>query len=232
MTSRIQTRCWHLYPSAQELLERAEQAIVRIADQAIAAHGAFHIVLAGGNTPRALYQKLRGIKTEWHDWHIYFGDERCLPPEHAERNSLMAYETWLSHVEIPAAQIHPIPAELGPEQGAAAYAGILREVGKFDLVLLGLGEDGHTASLFPGHDWGVEADAPATLAVHDSPKPPPQRISLSAQRLGHAWQIMFLVTGVSKKNAVADWRNGVMIPAASIAPQHAVEVLIDGDAFG
>ena len=98
---------------------------------------------------------------------------------------------------------------------------------EFDLVLLGVGEDGHTASLFPGHEWGSAANAPAALAVHDAPKPPPDRVSLSAWRLGKAQKVMFFVTGESKRQAVRTWRDGSVIPAAAIAPHGIVDIYID-----
>ena len=158
---------------------------------------------------------------------MYFGDERCLPPDHAERNSRMAALAWLDHVVIPASQIHPIPAEMGAQNAASAYARIVEGIKFFDLVLLGLGEDGHTASLFPGHDWCNAPDVPAAIAVFDSPKPPLQSVSLSAYRLGAAHQVMFLVTGAAKQQAITDWRNGVRIPAAAITPANGVDVYIE-----
>jgi 6-phosphogluconolactonase len=201
--------------------------ILRAAHDAIAARGAFRIVLAGGNTPRKVYEALRSAQADWRHWHVYFGDERCLPPEHDERNSRMATLAWLAYVDIPAAHIHPIPAELGAEDAAEAYAPSLDDIALFDLVLLGLGEDGHTASLFPDHNLGVAPDAPSTLAVLDAPKPPAQRVSLSARRLSEAREVMFLVTGNSKAQAVADWRAGSAIPAAAITPEGGVDVYLE-----
>lgn len=218
-------------PSADDLRAQAVQCIVQAAAQAIAARGAFHLVLAGGTTPRAIYEALRTLPEQWNAWHLYLGDERCLPPDHPERNSFMARQAWLAHVAIPAAQIHPIPAEQGADSAAAAYADTLHGVGDFDLVLLGLGEDGHTASLFPDHAWGTEADAPTTLAVHDAPKPPPARVSMSTRRLSQARQVLFVVSGASKREAVARWRAGESIPARSIAPASGVDVLVETAAY-
>ena len=222
---------WHLYADAESLQERACHIILRHAHQAIARNGEFRIVLAGGTTPRALYTQLRHAQSQWQHWHIYFGDERCLPANHAERNSVMADHAWLRHVDIPTDQIHPIPAEKGAEQGAAAYSELLHAAGPFDLVLLGLGEDGHTASLFPGHDWGSAANAPAALAVQDAPKPPAQRVSLSAWRLSLARQVLFLVVGTGKRLAVADWRHGKPIPASAIQPPDGVDILLTQDSY-
>jgi 6-phosphogluconolactonase len=211
------------------LRQRALQRVALAAEQAILERGAFHVVLAGGNTPRGIYEVLCGAKTDWASWHVWFGDERCLPPLDAERNSRMADDSLLSHVPIPPSQIHIIPAELGAERAAVAYASALREVSgrEFDLVLLGLGEDGHTASLFPGHDWGVAGDSSDAQAVLDAPKPPPERVSLSAARLSRARQVLFLVTGESKREAVSAWRAGRNIPAAAITPLSGVDVLIE-----
>jgi len=222
---------WHLYPDAAALREKAVAVICRAAEEALARSGVFHLVLAGGTTPQKVYEALRGMPAQWDKWHVWFGDERCLPVDHPERNSRMAREAWLDHVAIHAGQVHAISAELGAETGAAAYAEALREVREFDLVLLGLGEDGHTASLFPGQQWGSASDAPAALAVHQAPKPPADRISLSAHRLSQARQVLFLVNGKSKSAAVERWRKGEMIPAAAIVPPGGVDVLVDGDAF-
>ena len=218
---------WHTLPNADAVRDRALEWIRRSAVESIALRGVFHIVLAGGTTPRAVYQALRFDPAQWEKWHVWFGDERCLPPDHADRNSRMAREAWLDHVAIPAAQIHTISAERGPEEGALTYSTALKNIAEFDLVLLGLGEDGHTASLFPGHEWGLEKDAPAALAVHDAPKPPPERISLSARRLSAAYQVLFLITGNGKREAVKRWREKEAIPAAAIRPSVGVDVLVE-----
>ena len=167
------------------------------------------------------------LKTNWAAWHIYFGDERCLPAADPERNSTMARDAWLDHVPVPKKQVYAIPAEMGAKAAAAAYSATLQQVGEFDLVLLGLGEDGHTASLFPGNDWGQEADSPVALPVFDAPKAPAERVSLSAWRLSQAKQVLFLVTGESKHEAVMNWRAGANIPARAITPLHGVDVLAE-----
>jgi 6-phosphogluconolactonase len=139
----------------------------------------------------------------------------------------MAEQAWLDHVSIPPSQIHTIPAESGAAAAANTYAQSLAGLGNFDLVLLGLGEDGHTASLFPGHKWGTEADAPDVLPVFNAPKPPAERVSLSARRLAATGQTIFLVSGTGKQSAVAAWRAGTAIPAAAIAPAAGVDILLD-----
>jgi 6-phosphogluconolactonase len=170
---------------------------------------------------------LRDLDTDWSRWDIWFGDERCAPPDDPDRNSTMASAAWLDHAAIPADRIHVIPTEQGADASATRYANALRDVGMFDLVLLGLGEDGHTASLFPHHDWGVEAGAPDAIAVFDAPKPPPQRVSLGAARLSGAREVLFLVDGESKRDAAARWQSGDAIPARAIRPDAGVDVLID-----
>jgi 6-phosphogluconolactonase len=153
---------------------------------------------------------------------------RALPGTHdADRNSVMANDALLAHVPIPAAQVHAIPAELGAREAAQAYAATLAGLGPFDMVLLGLGEDGHTASLFPGHDWGQSPQAADTLAVFHSPKPPPERVSISASRLSRARQVLFLVEGEGKRDAVARWRAAAAIPARAVMPRSGVDVLVE-----
>lgn len=222
-----QVRRWQNYPDSDALKHDVVKKLADLAQQSILTHGDFRIVLAGGSTPRAVYRGLRDIKANWSGWHIYFGDERCLPSKAAERNDTMAQQSWLSHVAIPSKQIHSIPAELGPIEGAKAYASILKEINSFDLVLLGLGEDGHTASLFPGHDLGNEAGSADVLAVNNAPKPPPERISLSAHRLSQAKQVWFLVTGKEKQWAVDQWQLEKKIPAESICPAQGVDIYTD-----
>ena len=222
-----QLREWHLYPQAEPLYQRVADGIALLANQAIATRGTFSIVLAGGATPGAVYQALRRINTDWTAWRVYFGDERCLPPHHAERNSSMAFAAWLAHVAIPATQIHVIPAELGPLEGARRYAATLEGVGRFDLVLLGLGEDGHTASLFPGQEWGMAAAFPSAIAVFGAPKAPPERVSMSAWRLSDAERVWFLVTGANKRAALEAWRRGANIPAAAILHLDGIDVFAE-----
>ncbi len=212
---------WKQFDNITSLRNSVCDVIVKSAREAIAKYGHFSIVLAGGNTPREIYRSLRDMSTEWSKWHIYINDDRCLPVDHEERNSLMVDRAWLSYVGIPKNQIHNIPSELGPLEGAKAYAKTLANVGTFDLVLFGLGEDGHTASLFPGHAVDNSADA---VPVFNSPKPPAERVTMSQNRLNNTNAAMFLVTGEGKQEAVDKWRKGVAIPAALITPKCGVDV--------
>lgn len=220
-----QTRRWHVYSDAEALARRAADAIARAAAQAIGRQGSFRIVLAGGSTPRAVYQHLPQADGDWRRWHVYMGDERCVPLGHAERNDAMARAAWLAHVPIPESQIQMMPAELGPDTGAARYAETLARVGDFDLVLLGLGEDGHTASLFPSDS--ARRTTADVVPVHAAPKPPPARISLSAARLSRSAQVFFLVAGAGKCQALASWMRGDPIPAADIVPGNGVDIFVD-----
>ncbi len=218
---------WQPCSTGAELRERAVSWISGAAGEAIATRGLFRLVLAGGETPRSVYEHLRSIDTDWGAWEIWFGDERCLAAEDRRRNSRMAAEAWLDRVPIPPQQVHAIAAELGAEPAAADYRKALAGVPQFDLVLLGLGEDGHTASLFPGADWGEAPGAPAALAVTNAPKPPAERVSLSARRLSDTRGALFLVAGAGKRSAVDAWRAGVALPAASIRPRAGVNVLVE-----
>jgi len=222
---------WRVFDTASQLQDAATVAILKSAEAAIAARDRYTIVLAGGTTPKEIYQRLRSADTDWSKWHVFYGDERCLPVDHADRNSRMADESWLQHVAIPAGQIHAMPAELGPDAAAQQYSQTLAEVGTFDCVLLGMGEDAHTASLFPGQTWEDAHNAPA-IAVRNSPKPPSDRVSLSASRLSGARQVMFFVTGAGKRDAMGAWRSGETVPVAAIRPAAGVDVYIDADANG
>ena len=216
---------WLAFDAQQTINETATARVLQAAQDAIARRGRFLLVLAGGSTPKSVYALLRNAEADWAHWHIYYNDDRCLPVDHPDRNSLMAEQTWLDHVAIPKSQIHAIPAELGPVAGAKAYAETLAGLPEFDLVLLGLGEDGHTASLFPGHIWDDSVDA---FPVFDAPKPPPERISLSQSRLSQEREVLFLVTGAGKQQAVDDWRRGVAIPASHITCEHGVDIYCYG----
>jgi 6-phosphogluconolactonase len=218
---------WHTLKTAEQVAIAACQCILDAANTTIAERGKFKIVLAGGTTPEKVYLLLAQSQADWSKWHIYYGDERCLPKDHADRNSVMAEQAFLSKVAIPKAQIFTIPAELGAEQAAAQYQQMVKDALPFDLVLLGMGEDGHTASLFPGHLHDAEE---LVHAVYDSPKPPPERVSLSAKALGNARQVIFLITGSNKREAVKLWRSGHDLPIASILSD-SINVYIDRDAY-
>jgi 6-phosphogluconolactonase len=176
-----------------------------------------------------MHELLAGATTDWARWQIYFGDERCLPPTDLERNSRTAELAWLDRVPIPAENVHTIPAELGAEAAAVAYAPLVVAALPFDLVTLGMGGDGHTASLFPGREHPSDE---LVHAVRDAPKPPPDRVSLSARALSQAREVLILVIGAGKREAVLAWREGKTLPIALVGGDAGVEVLLDRDAAG
>jgi 6-phosphogluconolactonase len=222
---------WRMFADADALVATLAAALCAEAEAAIQARGAFHLVLAGGSTPRALYRALADRNAGDARWHVWYGDERCLPASHAERNSAMAETSWLAASRIPSENRRPIPAELGAVEAAARYAGWLRDVADFDVVLLGMGEDGHTASLFPGHDWGEAPGSPDVLAVLDAPKPPPERVSLSAARLSRSQRVWFVVTGSAKREALLRWRQGERLPACVVRSRLKTVVWLDQAAW-
>ncbi|MEQ1485648.1 6-phosphogluconolactonase [Methyloglobulus sp.] len=217
---------WHCLENSDQVAEAACKEILVAAKSAIAERGKFKLVLAGGTTPEKVYRLLAKSEVDWANWWIYHGDERCLPVDHKDRNSVMAAQAVLDQVAIPKNQIFDIPAELGPEQGAIAYRQVVADALPFDLVLLGMGEDGHTASLFPGHQHNPDE---LTHAVFNSPKPPPERVSISANALGNAQQVIFLVTGANKRDAVKQWCSGVALPITTIS-NNDMTIMIDRDA--
>lgn len=226
MTSN--TTRWQLFNSQEMINQATTQRILDAANEAIRKYGSFLIVLAGGSTPKSVYQLLAKANADWANWHIYYNDDRCLPIDHPERNSLMAAQAWLQHVAIPKSQIFDIPTELGNVEGAKAYAATLKGVRAFDLVLLGLGEDGHTASLFPNQVVDNSADA---VPVFDAPKPPADRVTMSQHRLNNTHEVIFLVTGAGKQEAVDHWRQGMNIPATLIKSPNGVDVYCFGVAL-
>jgi len=223
-----QTLQWHNFETSDLVADAVYQQILDSAEKAIADHGQFKLVLAGGSTPEKVYHLLAKANANWSRWFIYYGDERCLAIDHAERNSLMAKKAFLSKVAIPKEQIFTIPAELGPELASQRYQQVVAKALPFDMVLLGMGEDGHTASLFPGHHHNIDE---LVHAVYNSPKPPPERVSISAKGLSDSAQVIFLITGKNKQEAVKSWRLGEDLPVADIIPKSAVDIYIDNDAF-
>jgi len=192
------------------------ESVARAAARAIAdgLAGGGSLALAGGTTPRRCYELLRELDVPWGRVTVLFGDERCLPPDDPDSNFRLARDALLGHVAP--LSVHRIPGELGAEAAAAVYAGIVDGLRPLDLVLLGVGEDGHTASLFPGN--AALAASGSAVAVHGAPKPPPDRVSLTLEVLREARRVLVLATGAGKREAVAMARRGEvpsgMIPDA------------------
>ncbi len=202
----------------------AVDLILEAANQAINVRGIFRIVLAGGTTPEKVYRLLVNQECNWNQWHFYLGDERCLPENHEDRNSQMLQRTLFDSISINPHNIHLIPAELGAMVAAEQYSTDIKDSLPFDMVLLGMGEDGHTASLFPGHEYASDQIA---YAVSKSPKPPPERITLSVDTLSKNENLLILITGKAKQEAFNKWKAGVDLPIAHISSLGLGIVLMD-----
>jgi 6-phosphogluconolactonase len=197
-----------IFPDGQALAQAAAEQVVQRAAESIAQRGRFDLVLSGGSTPRAMHQILASEayshQVDWSHVHVFWGDERCVPPNHPDSNYRMADETLLSHVPLPAANIHRIRAEQEPHHAADDYDRELKTFfgnsPRFDLLLLGMGDDGHTASLFPGtaaldeKDRWVVANYVEKLGVW--------RITLTAPAINAAVEIVFLVSGYNKAESL------------------------------
>ncbi len=209
-----------LFPDASALVDGALAAVIAIIRRSIAERGSCRISLAGGSSPRSLYERLVQAEVDWSALHLFFGDERCVPPDHASSNYRMAHEALLRHVASPVAQVHRIRGELFPEEAARCYNEVLgRE--PLDLALLGMGRDGHTASLFPG---GPELEERERWVVASrSPIEPRNRVSLSLAALNNARTVLFVVAGADKADRLAlVWReledDAPTCPAAMVRP--------------
>ncbi|MDQ6950827.1 MAG: 6-phosphogluconolactonase [Mariprofundales bacterium] len=202
----------------------AAEAVAVECRRAVAARGCFHWVLAGGSSPQRCYQLLRSVDLPWDRVHCWFGDERLLPTGDSERNETAARAALLDHVPIPAAQIHAITGD-DPVVAANAYSAAMAMVDCFDLVLLGMGEDGHTASLFPDNPALTLGEL--AVPVFHSPKPPPLRVSMSFTALNNHRRCLLLVTGAGKRTPFARIQHGESLPAGMV--QH-VEWLVDSSA--
>lgn len=228
--------------SAPHLIVGADPAAVALAGarvwvdcvrHALAARGIFHVALAGGSTPRELHCAVTAqpdLDFAWHRTHIYWSDERAVPPNHPGSNYAMAEETLLSGVPLGPSQIHRMPADADDLEAAArAYAATLaRELAppehappSFDLLWLGLGEDGHTASLFP-RSPALHVRDRWVVAVTDAPQPPPRRLTLTMPVLSAARRVAFVVTGRGKAEIVREVLEGPYdperLPAQAVHP--------------
>jgi 6-phosphogluconolactonase len=221
-----QTR-WRCFSTTELMLDAAVCLIAKLSAESITRNGRFNIVLTGGNTVRPLYERIRWINTVWPAWHIYWGDERCVPVSDQNRNSKMALDLWVSHVPRPPQQVHQIPTEGGLDAAVTHYQQMLRDAGVFDLVLLSLGEDGHVASLFPGQELGDNPETPAVQLVW-GPKSVQllPRLSLAAWRLSETRNMLIFAAGRSKEMAVEAWRNGQDLPPARLSAQCGIDVFV------
>jgi 6-phosphogluconolactonase len=178
---------------------RAAERIALELGRAIGERGRATLALAGGTTPKATYEALAGLPLDWSKIEIFFGDERCVPADHPESNYRMAKAALFDRIVIPAAQVHRMQGELADRDAAArAYEALLPE--RLDVVVLGIGEDAHTASLFPGSPALDEATRRVLPVV--GPKPPPERLSLTPPALRAARVRIVLASGAGKADAV------------------------------
>ena len=182
----------------------------------VAAKGECHVALPGGSTPARCLELLSGMDLPWRSIHWYLGDERCYPVAHPERNDSMIERQLWSRIDAPAENRHPIPAEMGPAEAAGLYDALINRLDRLDIVMLGIGEDGHTASLFPGNR--ALEDSAAVVAVYDAPKPPPERVSLGLNTIQSADRRIVLVSGSSKRAAMNALRQGKPLPVNRIGP--------------
>ncbi len=195
---------------AEAAAKRAASEIARRLQSARRERGAAHLALSGGTTPARAYELLAQELEDWQDVSVWFADERCVGPDDPESNYKLARETLLGAAAgLDEALVHRMEGELGPEPGAERYASALRGhapleegVAVLDVIVLGIGPDGHVASLFPGAPT-LDVQAPELcLGVHDSPKPPPERITLTLPVLRAARRCVLLATGAGKADAV------------------------------
>lgn len=210
---------------SEEIARTIAVTLAAAAKDAVAQRGSAHLVLAGGTTPLRAYELLGPLLDDWRGVHLWYGDERCVPLNNPDSNHGQALE----RLRVPGAAFHPMPSELGPFEGAREYEA---EIGDtvFDLVLLGLGQDGHTASLFPGHPLLESTEHVA--GIDDAPKPPPQRITLTLPSLNSARCIVLAAAGADKADAL---RRAIGEPSgitpASLLRRERLEIICDEAAW-
>jgi 6-phosphogluconolactonase len=209
------------YDTPDELASATADRLAAALASAQAANGTASVVLTGGRTGIAVLSALRSATLDWSSLDIYWGDERFLPAGDPERNETQARAALLDHVPVSPARVHPMAPSDGefgddPDAAAEAYAVLLADVDTFDVCLLGVGEEGHTASIFP-HSPAVEESARSVVAVRDCPKPPPTRVSLTLPTIRLATEVWLMTTGEAKAEPIAAALAGaseVDIPAA------------------
>jgi 6-phosphogluconolactonase len=239
------------HPSLESLSLAAAALVTEVAEVSVRTRGRFTFVLSGGTSPRMLYERLAqppfSERMPWSRTYIFWGDDRCVPPDHPHSNFGLARQAFLSKVSLPPANVYPIPGTVVPPEAAAfQYEESLRlffqKVGGlqfpvFDLLLLGLGQDGHTASLFPG-DPALEEERRWTRAVRvTSASPPVPRITLTLPVINMARTVVFLVSGAGKKKVLGEIlsepeKASLRYPAARVRPSGRLLWLIDEGGMG
>lgn len=215
---------WHTFASPELAAQAAADFMENIIQQTLQHNAVCHVALPGGNTPAMCFNYLAQKKINWPQVHWYLGDERCLPVNHAERNDVMIRKHLWSRIQATPQSMHTIPAELGAAIAAQKYATEMNGI-TLDIALLGMGEDGHTASLFPGN---VALDNQhRVVAVFNAPKPPAERVSLGITTLRQAKHRIVLTTGASKKTALTNINKQADLPVNRIGD---IEWFIDATA--
>lgn len=196
-----------ILPTKTELILRSQAIIVEKITAAVAERGRCSLALSGGSTPRPLYEALAAQPLPWAQIHLFWGDERYVSPNHPDSNLLMTRKAWIDRIDIPEVNLHPVPTQAGdPVQDAQAYEAELRRffVGEdwptFDLILLGMGDDGHTASLFPHTEALGVRDRLVTVGNKDGQP----RLTFTVPLINQARTVIFLVAGENKRPALAE----------------------------
>jgi len=216
-----------IFKDLSVLSESAAKLFIESAVQAIAERGRFLVALSGGSTPMALYRLLVDAPVDWSRMHVFWGDERCVPVDDPGNSYAQARDVLLTRVPIPVDNVHRVQSELEPAEAAQAYAATLsgfrdppRDWPRFDLILLGMGDDGHTASLFPGSPVD-EAEPIIAVTAHYQDRPA-DRVSLTPRVINDARQVVFLISGQSKSETLANVLKGdyhpEQLPAQRIQP--------------
>ncbi len=230
------TKNLEILPDVPAVVSRALTLVVEKIQAAIAQRDRCTIALSGGSTPKLLYEALATQDLPWDKLEIFWGDERYVPPDHPDSNQRMTRQAWLDQITIPATCVHPMPtADADPMVAAAAYESEIRhvfqtpapEIPIFDVVLLGMGDDGHTASLFPFTDALHVRDRLVTVGNRDGQP----RLTLTVPVINQAAWVIFIVTGSGKQSALthvfAEQDDDLQYPSRLICPQGELVWLLD-----
>lgn len=221
-----------VFETPAEVAAAAAHAVASSAASAVAARKRFLLALSGGSTPKAVYSLLGADPAivPWDKTEIFFGDERCVPSDHADSNYRMVRETLIGR--IPQATVHRVETELGPDEAAARYDTALREAGdggipRFDLILLGMGADGHTASLFPG--TSALAENRRLAVANFVPQLGADRVTFTFPVINAAQRVLFLASGADKSAMLAEVLAGPRsrYPAQNVYPHGVLEWYVD-----
>ena len=226
-------------PDLAALIERSLSITLAKIQTAIESRGLCTIALSGGSTPKPLYEAIAAQQLPWDKIHVFWGDERYVPPDHPDSNQLMARRAWLDSVDIPAQNVHPMPTDdADPADAARKYEAHLAEffhlkTGEFpalDVILLGMGDDGHTASLFPHTEALQVRDRVITVGSKDGQP----RITFTAPTINHGRCVMFVVAGANKRAALAEIfapeADELSYPSRLVQPQGELWWLLDREA--